>query len=109
MFSRKEPENILVRAGEWDLAHDDDDLLYPQERRVIKVIIHPNYDLFTIKYDIAILFLDSPFESSLTVNTICMPSSEEKVEWTTCYATGWGAKGDGKHSKLSPETCTKIM
>ncbi|XP_066150577.1 phenoloxidase-activating factor 2 isoform X2 [Euwallacea fornicatus] len=87
-----------IRAGEWDTQHTQE--LYPhQDRQVQTIISHPQYYAGALYNDIAVLYLESPFEMAENVNTICLPPQGTITNGTTCYATGWGKDVFGQKGK----------
>ena len=59
-----------------------------QERTVIDVIAHEDYDDDTYENDIALLEV-SPLTLNDAVRTICIPKTDAAVG-TTCVISGWG-------------------
>jgi hypothetical protein len=68
--------------------------------KVTDVIRHEDYDRATMRNDIALMRVETPFSYSRCVRPVCMPS-EERVgmeDWmfgprpgTTCTTLGWGS------------------
>eukprot|EP00088_Acartia_fossae_P056814 TRINITY_DN661_c0_g1_i1.p1 TRINITY_DN661_c0_g1~~TRINITY_DN661_c0_g1_i1.p1 ORF type:complete len:605 (+),score=163.65 TRINITY_DN661_c0_g1_i1:52-1866(+) len=84
------PEKLVVRCGEWDTQTNSEPLKH-QDRTVKKIIIHPEYNRRNLAYTSALLILDSDFELSQHVDTICLPELNDKyVEDTDCHVKGWG-------------------
>lgn len=69
------------------------ELIPPQERKVREVILHPKFDRSPIVNDVAIMVLDQPFTKSNAVNSICIPENDQGLQWSGCYALGWGLNG----------------
>jgi len=67
-----------------------------QEKNVSRVVIHPDYELFALRNDIALLVLDSPLHPQPNTNTICLPKSGIMLDETTCFASGWGIVKNSK-------------
>ncbi|XP_043640380.1 phenoloxidase-activating factor 2-like [Drosophila teissieri] len=63
----KTADEIVVRAGEWDMASVD------ELRRHEEVDRHENFEYMTGANDIAILYLDSPFALKDHIQPICLP------------------------------------
>merc|ERR1712212_944595 len=83
-----------VRAGSHKLHSDDED---QADIAVSQVIVHENYDDWTISNDICILALsDSADLSSQYIDTISLPASgEEYSAGSMCTVTGWGTTTEG--------------
>merc|ERR1711887_392106 len=83
-----------VRVGNHKLHSDDPDQM---DIAVSQVIVHENYDDWTISNDICILALsDSPDLSSQYIDTISLPASgEEYSAGSMCTVTGWGTTSQG--------------
>ncbi|XP_021172130.2 suppressor of tumorigenicity 14 protein homolog [Fundulus heteroclitus] len=65
-------------------------------RKVKRIIPHPDYNLFTNDYDIALLELSEPLEFSNTIQPICLPSSSHVFPaGMSCWVTGWGTLREG--------------
>jgi len=86
---------LAVSVGSHGLHHFDDG----QEDIPVKtVVLHENYDSFTVENDICLLELESAATMSDTVATIALPSNHEEYEaGTMCTVTGWGAVSEGGH------------
>lgn len=81
---------LIARGGEWDIKSSIE--TYPHEdRQVIRMIIHPQFDNRTLANDIALLLLDRPFAMGKNLNTICLPPANVfTAAGIRCVATGWG-------------------
>lgn len=86
-----------MRAGEWDTKTAWEE--FPtQDRGVQRIIIHEEYYAAGLRNDIALLLLDSPFNLTKVVSTVCLPEKEEDMDVTNCVVTGWGKDAFGKYS-----------
>merc|ERR1719315_640723 len=83
-----------VRVGSHMLYEDDED---QADIAVSQVILHEDYDDWTISQDICILALaDSADLSSQYIDTISLPASgEEYSAGSMCTVTGWGTTSQG--------------
>jgi len=83
-----------VRVGSHNLYSDDEE---QADIAVTKVILHEDYDDWTISNDICILEMaDSADLSSPVIATIALPSSmQEYPDHTMCTVTGWGTTTQG--------------
>lgn len=94
----KDPNTLLIRAGEWDTQTMDE--LFPhQDRRVAEVVIHEEFNRATLYNDIALLYLTEPIALMDNVNTICLPPPNHTFDHSRCVATGWGKDMWGKLGK----------
>jgi secreted trypsin-like serine protease len=63
------------------------------ERRVQKIVIHPEYNQITLENDIAILQLDRPIQRTNKVDYICLynyASDDSLVSGNKLFTAGWG-------------------
>jgi secreted trypsin-like serine protease len=68
-----------------------------QRRKVLQVILHPNYQGAATKgFDFALLRLESPMEVTECVGTVCLPETADVLPETKCWISGWGSMGKGK-------------
>jgi len=86
---RQTPGELKVRCGEWDTQHETEP--YPhQDRQVVDLEIHPEFEARNLKNDFAVLFTNEDFVLSSHIDTTCLPQPGETFDGTTCFATGWG-------------------
>merc|ERR1712011_33422 len=83
-----------VRVGNHHLYQDDPD---QEDIAVAKVMLHEQYDSWTITNDICLLELESSADfSSSVIDKIMLPSDgEEYTAGTTCTVSGWGTTSEG--------------
>ncbi|KAF0761641.1 serine proteinase stubble-like isoform X2 [Aphis craccivora] len=86
---KKDISTLVVRAGEWDLKTEKE-LLSHQDRRVSKVVTHPDYYAGGLYNDVALIFTENPFSLQDNIQLICLPSSNDMFIHDTCYSSGWG-------------------
>jgi len=56
-----------------------------------KIVVHPKWDSYRIRNDIALIKLSSPVTFSDTIMAACLPEAGNIMPHaTTCYVTGWG-------------------
>merc|ERR1712168_1164501 len=82
-----------VRVGNHHLYQDDPD---QEDIAVAKVMLHEQYDSWTITNDICLLELESSADfSSSVIDKIMLPSDgEEYTAGTTCTVSGWGTTSE---------------
>merc|ERR1712154_544888 len=82
-----------VRVGSQNLYEDDED---QADIAVSAVILHENYDDWTISNDICILQLAGSADLSSTyIDTIALPASMAEYDaGTICTVTGWGTTSE---------------
>lgn len=89
VLSLTNTSDIVVRAGEWDTQTAGE--IFPHQDRVVsEVKIHEHYRPGSHFNDIALLFLEKPFEIAENVNTVCLPPQDHVFDHQRCFATGWG-------------------
>lgn len=94
----KQKEQLLIRAGEWDTQTRDE--LYPhQDRRVVEIITHNDFNKASLANDIALLVLAEPFVLAENVQPICLPPPNHSFDLNQCFASGWGKNIFGKEGK----------
>ncbi|XP_017047319.2 phenoloxidase-activating factor 2 [Drosophila ficusphila] len=88
----KSAGDIKARAGVRDLLSGERGFLV-EDRQVVKIISHEAFDYISGGNNLALLFLDSPFELKAHIATICLPrSSEQKFAGRSCAVFGWGKR-----------------
>ncbi|KAM5222732.1 suppressor of tumorigenicity 14 protein [Hipposideros larvatus] len=91
-----------------------------QERKLKRIISHPNFNDFTYDYDIALLELEEPVEYSSTVRPICLPDTSHSFPpGKAIWVTGWGHTYEGgtvvlvlqkgEIRVINQTTCEKLM
>ena len=102
MYTVLLPEFILSfrdsNTANWEVVIGTHDLNAGEpnsvERRVAYILCHPNFDVKTFDYDVALVKLNVPVYPSRSINTICLPGQGQDVTpGTVCTATGWGNPG----------------
>jgi len=81
--------------GEHDFTQEEGTEVW---RKVEKLIIHENYDPYESRNDIAIVKLAEPLDAvpteDLSINTICLPKSDDNFAGMKCKVAGWGRLRD---------------
>lgn len=87
----KKPENLIIRAGEWDSLSTDEYYKH-QEREISEFIVHEQFDGRNGYNDIALIILRSPVKITENVNTVCLPNAINATSFDgiKCTASGWG-------------------
>ncbi|XP_060869424.1 inactive CLIP domain-containing serine protease A8-like isoform X2 [Metopolophium dirhodum] len=86
---KEDISTLIVRAGEWDLKTEKE--IYPhQDRRVSKIVTHPDYSKKGIYNDVALIFTDNSFSLQENIQPICLPSTNDIFINDKCYSGGWG-------------------
>lgn len=85
------PNDIMVRAGEWDLSSSEK-LNPPMDRQVIKIMEHEAFNYSSGANDLALLFLDSPFKLRANIQTIRLPIPDKTFDRRICTVAGWGMR-----------------
>ena len=83
-----------MRVGSHHLYVDDPD---QQDIPVLRVILHENYDSWTINNDICLLELESEADfSSDVIGGVELPGEGAEYEpGTECVVAGWGTTSEG--------------
>uniref|UniRef100_A0A1Y9H275 Phenoloxidase-activating factor 2 n=1 Tax=Anopheles dirus TaxID=7168 RepID=A0A1Y9H275_9DIPT len=91
----KTVDEVKVRLGEWDTQTKNEIYDY-QDRNVMHIETHADFNKGSLFNDVALLFLDKPAELMDTVNTICLPPADANFDLSRCFASGWGKDVFGK-------------
>ncbi|EDW74901.1 uncharacterized protein Dwil_GK15653 [Drosophila willistoni] len=65
------------------------------DRRVARVLVHPNYSTRTFDSDIALIRFTEPVRLGIDMHPVCMPLPNEHYAGQTAVVTGWGALSEG--------------
>merc|ERR1719245_407556 len=84
------PDELLLRMGEFDLNDEEHEPFTFQDRKVQIVASHPKFDPKTFEYDLALLRFYEPVEFAPNVIPICIPESDTDLVGETAWVTGWG-------------------
>ncbi|XP_053691883.1 phenoloxidase-activating factor 2-like [Sabethes cyaneus] len=91
------PGQLKVRAGEWD-TQSKNEILPHQDRLVAEISIHREYFIVGLYNDIALLFLEVPFNLDKGIQAVCLPPPELTFDEQRCLVSGWGKNGIGSRS-----------
>lgn len=86
-----QPWTIAVTGG---IVHLVNETPSRQQRRVLEIKIHPEFNLMTLQNDIAILKLSEPFELTPELHSVPLPGNA-LVPNTVCQVAGWGYHSSG--------------
>ncbi|KAH8325231.1 hypothetical protein KR074_001446, partial [Drosophila pseudoananassae] len=95
-------EDLRIRAGEWDL-NSTRESFQPQERSVARIEFHENFRIRTGSSNLALYFLDTPFQLADHIRTICLPESDSSFVAKDCLMSGWGKK------KFTDESLSSVL
>ena len=116
LFSNLEPEEILVRCGDWDITDDYTERLEHQDRKVNSVSIHPLYtegrsDDLKLYNDVGIVHTKEAFDIKPNVNTICLPDSvtDDNFSKNDCHTMGWGTLNDKEPDNIIQNYMKKVV
>ncbi|KAH8251337.1 hypothetical protein KR032_008450, partial [Drosophila birchii] len=80
---------IVVRAGDWDLYNAME--RFPHEESGVKKIVrHAGFVYSTGANNLALLFLETPFQIQEHIRPICLPQEIKSFEGKRCKVAGWG-------------------
>nr|XP_044251055.1 phenoloxidase-activating factor 2-like [Drosophila takahashii] len=82
---------IVVRAGEWDMASTSEQFRH-EERSVVRVEPHEDFSFEASTNNIALLYLKSPLELKAHIRTICLPGEGKTFDQKSCLMAGWGKR-----------------
>ncbi|XP_037711711.1 phenoloxidase-activating factor 2-like [Drosophila subpulchrella] len=89
LLPNKNANEIVVRAGEWDMSSDWETFRH-EERVVKKIERHEEFVFGKAWNDMALLYLQSPFELKAHIRTICLPRKGRSFDHKRCIMAGWG-------------------
>lgn len=95
-YFRNKPDDLIIRAGEWD-SQSDAEIIPFQQRTAEAVIVHRGYQSGPAHNDIALVLLKESFDFAENVDVICLPPPGENIDFMKCVASGWGKNEFGKH------------
>lgn len=92
---RAKVKDIRVRVGEWDTQTTRERLPF-QERNVVNIIVHEQFNPNTVPNDFALVVLDKPVDKLDNVGTVCLPPQNQRLDSKKCFVSGWGKDVFGK-------------
>lgn len=81
--------SLVVVLGEHDLNRLQQNQRVA-ERKVKRVVIHPNFSRLFLENDIALVELEEPVTFDDNVQPICLPSEDDDFTGQNAYVSGWG-------------------
>jgi len=84
------PDELLLRMGEYDLNDEFDEPYTFQDRKVQIVASHPKFDPKTFEYDLALLRFYEPVTFQPNIIPVCIPEDDANLVGKTAWVTGWG-------------------
>ena len=79
-----------VRLGVLDLFSVNP---FEETRRVVRTVLHPQYDPHSADFDFALLELDERVKFNFAMSPVCLPANSDDDEaylWSRVTAAGWG-------------------
>ena len=61
-----------------------------QVHRAEKIIMHPEYDMKTVRNDIALIKMARPIKFNDYAVPVCLPAAKEDLQNIICTVSGWG-------------------
>ncbi|XP_043080952.1 plasminogen-like isoform X1 [Puntigrus tetrazona] len=91
--NKQQKRQLLIRAGSDRLDVDDEST---QQSRVARIIKHKRFNPVTLRYNIALLQMKTPFELNEFVYPICVPDDDTADHrYESCHITGYNAQPAG--------------
>lgn len=92
IMDRVSMEDVRIRAGDWDLSSNRESF-QPQERSVVRIEGHENFKIRSGFSNLALYFLNTPFQLADHIGTLCLPDSPNSFNFDeNCFVSGWGKK-----------------
>lgn len=87
---RKKPEDFkVVVNGQIELPIIGNNT--SEERNVVEIVHHEDYNTASLYNDVALLILDKPYVLGENfINKICLPPKDINMEGMRCLVAGWG-------------------
>lgn len=84
------PHEIRAFVGGHNISRD-----YTEIKRIRKIIVHEDFDIFTFNNDIALLELETPVFYNSRVAPACLPNGDQ-LDFTDqlCVVAGWGRQSE---------------
>lgn len=99
LLLNKSEENILVRAGAWDLTVNEWPIA--ESRSVARIILHSEFSRYTGANNVALIVLKSSFQAKPHIGFICQPRPGMIFDHHRCVVSGWG-KVTNRDTGFSP-------
>lgn len=88
----REDRNLVARCGELNVKNSEPNFPDPQDRPILKVLTHPEYNPDKLSNNIAIIYVSQPFKYQKHISPVCLPKPNTDFTGNTdCFSTGWGA------------------
>ncbi|XP_044316373.1 phenoloxidase-activating factor 2-like [Drosophila rhopaloa] len=84
-------DQLIVRAGEWDLKTNSEQLPHV-EARIRSIVRHPGFAKNNGANNVALLFLRTPLKFTQHIKPICLPPDNRNFDYSRCIFSGWGKK-----------------
>ncbi|KAH8275141.1 hypothetical protein KR026_000638, partial [Drosophila bipectinata] len=87
--------DVRIISGDWNLASEDESF-DSEEQSVTLIKKHENFTYATGVNNLALVFLNEPFQLKNHIRPICLPSSQTRSYLKTkCKVVGWGVQNFG--------------
>lgn len=105
-----EPDQLTVRAGDWNLKTDQERLPHV-DREVMDIIPHPYYSSSSRENNIALLILELRIPFGRHIVPICLPRPNAHFEQASCLVSGWGSKNSASigYSQVLKKISLRIL
>jgi len=92
--------DLFVACGSLDLQNSEE--MGEQNRKVTRVLVHPDFNEKSLINDVAVLIVGEEFEYNERVGPVCLPEPGDDVApGTQCVASGHGKTEDGQYGYFS--------
>ncbi|XP_044259028.1 phenoloxidase-activating factor 2-like [Tribolium madens] len=96
------PEDIVIRAGQQRDFNSSKEENY-QERNVAEIIIYEHFLKENFYNDLALLILNKSLIKSNNIETVCVPTNMDNINFNNCLVTTWGMQKNGNYSTVFKE------
>ncbi|XP_058975875.1 transmembrane protease serine 3-like [Musca domestica] len=99
-------DEITIRLLQLDRLSRDPGIT----RKVVRTIVHPQYNPNTIVNDVALLKLESPVTFNDEIRPVCLPDANQTYDGKNAIVAGWGLlKEGGQTSNYLQEATVPII
>ena len=95
--------NQQIVAGDHKLYVEEG---HEQTIKVVKIILHEEFDYYNVTNDISLLQLENPLVFNDFVQPIALPAIQNQEETDDCMVSGWGTTSSGGHH---PDVLNKVV
>jgi len=105
-------DRLVIRCGEWDTQTEDEEFPH-QERKVFRIVKHPDLDVENHHNNFALLMMSNKFDIMSHISPICLPQPGKPPQTPEfCVSHGWGKDkfgSSGKYQEILKEVVVPVV